>query len=278
MSCVAKLYNRMLLNRIRDPIESVLRTNQNGFRPSRSTVELILAVRRIVDTISTKKDRSLCATFVDFSKAFDSISREKMFKILSLYGIPTKIVNAIRSLYDGSTSFVSTPEGDSDTFPVTTGVLQGDTLAPFLFIIVLDYALRIAMKDKELGIKIKPRYSSRYPAKYLTDLDFADDIVLLSESIKNAQSLLLKLEEAAKTVGLRINYKKTKAMTLNLIDPETLKLSDGNLIEFVADFCYLGSYICSSQQERSPSAQSSGLESGKKTHAYLDVRQASKRL
>ena len=83
----------------------------------------------------------------------------------------------------------------------------------------------------------------------MTDLDFADDIVLLSESIKDAQSLLLKLEEAAKSVGLRINYKKTKAMTLNLIDPETLKLSDGKVIEFVADFCYLGSYVRHSKKD-----------------------------
>ena len=64
MSCSAKLYNRMLLSRIRDPIEAILRGNQNGFRKSRSTLEPILALRRLIEGISAKKDKTLCAVFV----------------------------------------------------------------------------------------------------------------------------------------------------------------------------------------------------------------------
>ena len=50
-------------------------------------------------------------------------------------------------------------------------------------------------------------------------------------------------------MGLRINYKKTQAMALNLIDPETIKLSDGKVIEFVTNFCYLGSYVRHSKKD-----------------------------
>ena len=111
MSCAAKLFNRVLLNRIRGPVEKLLRPNQNGFRQGRSTLEPILAIRRLIEGLSSKRDASLCAVFVDFTKAFDSVHRERMFCILELYGIPPQIVNAIRCIYTGAKSFVSTPDG-----------------------------------------------------------------------------------------------------------------------------------------------------------------------
>jgi len=105
-------------------------------------------------------------------------------------------------------------DGDTEAFAVNTGVLQGDTLAPFLFIIVLDYVLQQAVCNSQLGVTVRPRQGSRCPAEYLTDLDYADDIALVSETIMNAQVLLLKLETAAATLGLTINQWKTKAMII----------------------------------------------------------------
>ena len=160
LSCAAKLFNRILLNWIREPVEKLLRTNQNGFRRHRSTLEPILTLRRLIEETSAKKNVSLCAVFVDFAKAFDSVDRERMFQILSAYGIPSKIINAIRCVYDNSRSFVST-QGDTASFPVQTGVLQRGTLAPFLFIIVLDYVLRGSMTP-EFGLTLKRRQSSRH--------------------------------------------------------------------------------------------------------------------
>ena len=84
---------------------------------------------------------------MDFKKAFDSINREIMFSILRHYGIPEKIVNAIKTIYKNSRSAVIVEGNISEEFEVTTGVLQGDTLAPFLFIIVLDYVMRKAEAD-----------------------------------------------------------------------------------------------------------------------------------
>ena len=69
MSCAAKLFNRVILNRIKKPVDKLLRNNQNGFREGRSTLEPILVLRRLVEAISVKKDASLCAVFVDFTKA-----------------------------------------------------------------------------------------------------------------------------------------------------------------------------------------------------------------
>ena len=104
----AKIYNLMLLNRIRPEIDPTLRKNQNGFRTKRSTTEQMLTIRCILEVV---KSKNLSATllFIDFSKAFDSINREKMKDISIIYGIPTEIVNAILMLYKNTRSMVRLP-------------------------------------------------------------------------------------------------------------------------------------------------------------------------
>ena len=120
------------------------------------------------------------------------------------------------SLYTGTTAHVLTPDGPSDSFGVSAGVLQGDTLAPYIFVLVVDYVMRRAIDEagEECGFQTQRRRSRRYPAKYLTDLDFADDIALLSSTIQSAQRLLSSVEHCALSVGLRINRKKTEYMQL----------------------------------------------------------------
>ena len=86
---ISKLCNRMILNRIRPKIDPFLRANQNGFRAGRTTLGQILALRRLIEGIRSKNLKA-DITFIDFSKAFDSINRKKMFKILKAYGIPPK--------------------------------------------------------------------------------------------------------------------------------------------------------------------------------------------
>ena len=77
--------------------------------------------------------------------------------------------------------------------------------------IVVDYAMRMSVDNiNENGFQIHTRKSSRHPAVFITDLDFADDIALISNSLENAQALLQSLESAANCVGLHINETKTK--------------------------------------------------------------------
>ena len=97
----AKLCNRMILNRIRTPIDTILRKNQAGFRTGRSCIQQIHILRRIMDG-AYSQNIPLFITFVDFKKAFDSIDRAIMFAILRHYGIPDKIVSEIRVFYDQS--------------------------------------------------------------------------------------------------------------------------------------------------------------------------------
>ena len=130
----------------------------------------------------------LTVTFIDFKKAFDSIDRRVMFAVLRHYGIPEAVVNAISTLYNNSKSVVMVDGNISDPFEVSTGVLQGDVLAPFLFIVLVDYLLKKATSDVDTGVVTHPRRSRRYPARVINDLDFADDIALLESTMSQAQA------------------------------------------------------------------------------------------
>ena len=143
----------------------------------------------------------------------------------------------------------------TDTIDLNTGVLQGDTLAPNLFVIVLDYILRTALCDESLGLQITfPNTSRRNPRKlatFITDLDFADDIMLTSENIMNAQIMLSAIETTATKVGLNINRFKTEYMVVGnkLKGSETALYIKSGEISKVDDFKYLGSWLLNCEKD-----------------------------
>jgi hypothetical protein len=160
MQTAAKLFDRIILLRIRDQLSTCLLNAQNGFRPARGTVEHILALRNIIDLCRTRK-KSVTLIFVDFAKAFDSVSRPAIARILEFYGIPSSIIKSIMALYHGTSARVRTPKGPTDFFATSAGVLQGDTLAPFLFVLVVDYVLRTAYLNDDDFFELKPRQGTR---------------------------------------------------------------------------------------------------------------------
>ena len=181
-SIAAKIYNVLLRNRIEPKIDNILWKNQNGFRRNRSTTSQILTIRRIPEGVRAKNLQETLI-FVDFTKAFDSIHREKMEQILLAYGIPKETVAAITILYRNTKVEVRSPDGDTEFFDIVAGVLEGDTLASYLFIICLDYVLRTSIdKIKENGFELTKKRSRRYPAKTITDADYADDIAILANT------------------------------------------------------------------------------------------------
>jgi hypothetical protein len=249
MSIAAKVYNRILLNRIREPLDSNLRTNQAGFRKGRNCIDQIHVLRRLSEG-AIDKQIPIYITFIDFKNAFDSINRQIMFDILRHYGVPTKMVNAIQAIYHNSQSVVLLDGQLSEEFHVTTGVLQGDTLAPFLFIIVMDYVMKNAELNHtnekgEHGFITNLRQSTRQPATMIHDLDFADDIALTESTFDRAQSQLITTAEWAGKVGLQVNIKKTQLLTNQNTNKRSIQL-DGQDIQSVDNFKYLGSMMLSS--------------------------------
>ena len=111
-------------------------------------------IHRIIEGVRAKNLQPTIL-FVDFTKAFDSIHRGKMEQILLAYGLPKEAVAAIMILYRNTKVKVRPPDGDIDYFDIVAGVLQGDTLATYVFIICLDYVLRKSIdKFKENGFEL----------------------------------------------------------------------------------------------------------------------------
>ena len=144
----------MILNRIQPKFDPHLRSTENGFRPGRSTTAHILTLRRLIEGVKEQNLKAILV-FIDFKKAFDSIHRGKMLKILRAYGLSEELVSAIGILYTGTKAKVLSPDGETEFFEILAGVLQGDTLAPYIFTIMIDYAMRQAIGNDALDLGFK---------------------------------------------------------------------------------------------------------------------------
>ena len=119
-------------------------------------------------------------------------------------------------LYKNTKVKVCSPDGDTNYFDIVAGVLQGDTLAPYLFIICLDYVLRTSINlMKENGFELAKERSRRYLAQTITDMDYADDIALIANTSAQTESLLHSPEQAAAGIGLHVNAHKKEYMCFN---------------------------------------------------------------
>jgi hypothetical protein len=147
MCIIAKIYNKAILFRVRNVLDSRLDSTQNGFRPNRSTIPHIVSLREMLRACIADGDMSLVIVFVDYTKAFDSVKWDQLRAILIAYRIPIKLVDGIMSLYKGAIARVKTEDGLTDLITLFRGVLQGDTLAPYLFVIVMDYIISKAATD-----------------------------------------------------------------------------------------------------------------------------------
>ena len=145
-------------------------------------------------------------------------------------------------LYRNTKVKACSPEGDTDYFDIVAGVLQGDTLALYLFIICLDYVLRTSIdKMKENGFKLTKERSRRYPSQIITDVDCADDIALLANTSAQVKTQLHTLERAAAGIGLHVNALKTEYMCFHRRDD--ISTLNGSSLKLVDKFTYLRSLI-----------------------------------
>ena len=139
-------------------------------------------------------------------------------------------------------------DGDTDYFDIVAGVLQGNTLAPYLFIICLDYVLRTSIDQmKDSGFKLAKERSRRYSEQTIMDANYADDIALLENTPAQAKNQLHSLEWAANGIGLSVNADKMEYMCFNQRgDISTLNSS---FLKLVDKFTYLGSSVSSNKTD-----------------------------
>ena len=236
LSLTSKVFSRIVLSRLIAVLEKDLRPQQAGFRPGRSCSDHIVTLRQILEQ-SKEWNTPLYINFIDLEKAFDSIHRESLWKILRHYGVPAKLVQVVAMLYSDFKSQVICDSELTEAFNVSTGVKQGCILSPFLFILAMDWIMKNSTDGERRGIKWTMTMTA---TTTLEDLDFADDIALLSYRHQDMQEKTDAMATTAGNLGLKVSTKKTKGMRMNARVQENIKLN-GDDIEEVDDFTYLGS-------------------------------------
>ena len=125
--------------------ENILPEEHCGFRPQRSTVDMISAVRRLQEL--ARKDTQLYLCFIDVNKSYDSVDRTLLWDVLARFGVPPRMLAVIRQFHDGMQACVQLDDGQcSDKFDVGQGLRQGCVLAPLLFNMFFTAVLRVAEK------------------------------------------------------------------------------------------------------------------------------------
>ena len=234
LSIPGKTFNRVLLNRLKDAVDPHLRDHQAGFRKNRSCTDQIATLRIILEQ-SVEWNSPLYVNFIDYEKAFDSVDRQSIWKLLRHYGVPEKVTNIIRNSYEGLTCRVIHGQQLTDAFQVRTGVRQGCLLSPFMFLLAIDWVMKTSTAQKRNGIQWTPWTQ-------LDDLDFADDLALLSHTQHQMQEKTNIVSATSTRLGLTIHRGKSKVLKINTANSTPITL-EGEALEEVESFTYLGSIV-----------------------------------
>ena len=186
---VRKVLERIVDDLIRQWVS--IDDSQFGFVPGRGTTDAIFIVRQLQEKYLAANKR-LYMAFVDLEKAFDRVPRKVIWWALRKLGVDEWIVRLVKGMYSNARSRVRVGEGYSEEFEVK--VHQGSVLSPLLFIIVLEALSR----EFRCGVPWEDLY--------------ADDLVIIAESLEECVRRLLTGKEAMEEKGLRVNAGKTKIM------------------------------------------------------------------
>lgn len=253
LSIGGKILTKIMASRLLKYIESIIPESQSGFRPKRGTIDLIFTLRQLQEKVREQQSKMFIA-FIDLTKAFDSINREALWKIMERFGIPGKFMRVCKSLHENNWARVIHNGEPTDPFLTQTGVRQGCVLAPTLFnIYVAALAIMVDSKLMERGLALRYRFDgglfnlkrlrAKARIKHVTDLQYADDCALLSVSADKLQEILETYSWAYDALGLKVNINKTKIMTT----PHEVQQSDvfvsNEPVEYVNQFNYLGSIV-----------------------------------
>ena len=185
---VKKVFERIVDGLIRQLVS--VHDSQFGFVPGRGT-DTIFVVRQLQEKYLAANKRRYMA-FVVVEKAFDRVPQKDIWWTLRKLGVEEWIVRLVQGMYANAWSRVHVWEGYSEEFEVKVGVHQGSVLSPLLFIIVLE------------------ALSCKFPSGvFLEDL-YADDLVIIAESLEECVRRLLTSKEAMEEKGLRVNAGKMK--------------------------------------------------------------------
>ena len=165
---------------------------------------------------------------VDLSKAFDKVAWDPFWRALRAHGVSEHMVWIIRQLYADQVGVIASESTCSNEFPISAGVRQGCVLSAKLFTSAMEWAMSSwKQKIQHLGIDLGDG------GEHLTNLRFADDLLLFAYSEEEVCLLLDALVSELLKVGLVLNAKKTKALTTMAQAPAAIHTPEGLTIDVI---------------------------------------------
>ena len=241
LSIAGKVYTTILHTRLMTWSEkhNIIAIEQGGFRPGRGCPEQLYALTELIKLRRLRKQHTFVC-FIDIRKAYDTVWHAGMKYKLRKCGIHGSMYRAICSLYDGCESTVRLGDtlGYTDFFPIETGVRQGCILSPFLYSLFIN-DLASELSESEFGASIDEDGRNRLAA-----LLYADDIVLLSDSMDHLQQLMNIVYAYSCRWRFQVNPTKCGLMKFNKDGSSTqpddeLRLGD-TIVNWVQSYKYLG--------------------------------------
>ncbi|KAK6734175.1 hypothetical protein RB195_017761 [Necator americanus] len=196
-------------------------------------LERIILDRLIKHREETESDRNLAAVFEANATGVSGLHRGRLLNALRADGVPGKFVRLLDNMNQRTTAAVRTPPRCTTPFEVVTGVRQGAVAGPFLFNFAIDDIMRRTVDQCPADVVLA---SSGCP---LSDLEYADNVVIFAESSTKFQHVVNLVSKLAAAYGLRLRLDKCKQMWISS-RPRTGIRVDGQPIELVDEFCYLG--------------------------------------
>ena len=191
---------KILQARLQQYVNRELPDVQAGFRTGRGTRDQIFNIRWIIKK-AREFQKNIYFCFIDYTKAFDCVDHNKLWKIFKEMGIPDHLTCLLRNLYAGQEATVRTGHETTDWFQIRKGARQGCIWSSCLFNLYEEYIMRNArLGEAQAGMKIARRN--------INNLRYADDTILMAESEEELKSLLMKVKEENEKVGLKLNIQK----------------------------------------------------------------------
>ncbi|XP_052895574.1 uncharacterized protein LOC128302755 [Anopheles moucheti] len=254
LNAAYKILSRILFCRLAPLATDFVGNYQAGFVGGKSITDQIFTLRQILQKCREHQIPTH-HLFIDFKVAYDTIDRTELWNTMQQYGFPGKLVRLLRATMDGVQCKVRVSNMLSESFESHRGLRQGDGLSCLLFNIALEGVMRSA------GFDIRGTIFTRS----LQFLGFADDIDIIGRTSAAVCKAYTRLKREASRIGLRINATKTKYLLAGGSDRDRTRLGsklsvDGDDLEVVEEFCYLGTIVTSDNNKTTRSVRVSLLK------------------
>ncbi|RUM93187.1 MAG: hypothetical protein DSZ28_08770, partial [Thiothrix sp.] len=240
LSIVSKLFTSILTDRLQRWSEenNKFSVEQAGFRSDHSTIDHVFTLHSLaLKNVYGGGRGKLYVLFVDYRKAFDSVNRTCLWKVLMKLGLSAKFLNMLQAIYSQVQACVRWDSNLSEFFDCPVGVRQGAKESTTLFSLFISMVADYVREHGRHGVQMLPGMLDIFL------LIFADDIVLISTTPVGLQCQINNLASISSQLGLSINTEKTKVMVFRrggfLGRREKWFLNDAEL-EIVNSYKYLG--------------------------------------